>query len=99
VANESYQSYVEKLQTEYVEAGQTPPARPTNPGKTTAIRNDRIFDSTQAFRDFWAKLQRHTEYQIRVDTPALIENCVERLNNKPTPQATVVVEKGTFVVT
>jgi len=99
VANESYQSYVAKLQTEYVEAGQTPPARPTNPGKTTAIRNDRIFDSTQAFRDFWAKLQRHTEYQIRVDTPALIENCVERLNNKPTPQATIVVEKGTFVVT
>jgi type III restriction enzyme len=99
VANESYQSYAAKLQTEYVEAGQTPPPRPTNPGKTKACRNDAIFESTQAFRDFWAKLQRHTEYSIRVDTPALIENCVERLNNKPTPQATIVVEHGTFVVT
>jgi len=99
VANESYQSYAAKLQTEYVEAGQTPPPRPTNPGKTKARRNDQIFESTQAFRNFWAKLQRHTRYEIRVDTPALIENCVERLNNKPTPQATIVVERGTFVVT
>jgi len=99
VANESYQSYAAKLQSEYVEAGQTPPPRPTNPGKTKAIRNDRIFESNQAFRDFWSKIQCHTTYQIRVDTSLLIQACVERLNNKSTPQATIVVEKGTFVVT
>ncbi len=34
-----------------------------------------------------------------MDTPALIQACVERINNQPTPQAVIVVEKGKFVVT
>jgi type III restriction enzyme len=99
IANESYQSYAARLQSEYVEAGQAAPPPPTNPGKTKAHRNDAIFEGTQAFKDFWAKLQRHTRYCIHVDTDELVERCVERINNRPTPQATIVVEKGTFVVT
>lgn len=99
IANESYQSYAARLQNEYVEAGQAAPPPPTNPGKTKAHRNDAIFEGTQAFKDFWAKLQRHTRYCIHVDTDDLVERCVERINNRPTPQATIVVEKGIFVVT
>ena len=99
IANESYQSYAARLQNEYVEAGQAAPPKPTNPGKTKALRNDTIFEGTQAFKDFWAKLQRHTQYCIHVDTDELVERCVERIDNRPTPKATIVVEKGTFVVT
>ena len=99
VANESYQSYAASLQTEYIEAGQAPPPKPTNAGRTKAKRNDQIFNETQAFRDFWAKLQRQAAYRIQVDTPALVEACVERLNNRPSPQSVIVIEKGTFVVT
>ena len=76
IANESYQSYASRLQTEYVEAGQTPPPKPTNAARIKVQRNDRIFKETQAFRDFWAKLQRHTSYRIHVDTPALVKACV-----------------------
>jgi type III restriction enzyme len=99
VANESYQSYAARLQNEYVEAGQTPPPKPTNAARVKARRNDRIFESTRSFRDFWAKLQQHTVYRINADTPVLVKECVVRINHRPTPQATIVVEKGKFVVT
>jgi type III restriction enzyme len=98
IANESYQSYASRLQTEYVEAGQTPPPKPTNAARARVQRNDQIFNETQAFRDFWARLQRHTSYHIHVDTPALIRTCIERISNRATPQAVIVVEKGDFVV-
>ncbi len=98
IANESYQSYAARLQDEYREAGDAPPPPPRNGAKQPAKRNNTIF-ARQAFLDFWAKLQRKTSYRIEIDTPALIERCVERLNNLPTPQAVIVVEKGAFVVT
>lgn len=99
VANESYQSYASRLQQEYVEAGHAAPPQPTNAARARVRRNDHIFNETQAFRDFWAKLQRHAAYRIHVDTPALVSSCVERINNRPVPKAVIVVEKGEFVVT
>ena len=98
VANESYESYATRLQSEYVEDGLSAPPKPTNAARVKARRNDTIFRSTQAFRDFWTKLQRHTVYKITVDTPDLIEHCIERMNNRPLLKITIVVEKGTFVV-
>lgn len=100
VANESYQSYASRLQTEYRDAGmagnETPPP-PTNAARAKVSRNDKIAQS-KAFRDFWAKLQRHTTYKISIDTTALVKSCVERISNKPIPQSVIVVEKGRFVV-
>lgn len=98
IANESYESYASRLQNEYIDDGLSAPPKPSNAGRTKARRNDDIFASTQAFRDFWAKLQRHTAYTINIDTPALIDRCVERINNKSMPQATIVIEKGAFIV-
>ena len=99
VANESYERYASTLQSEYVEDGLAPPPPPSKAGKATARRNDKIFKSTQAFKDFWAKLQRRITYEITLDTAALVENCIERINNRPLPQSIIVVEKGEFVVT
>jgi type III restriction enzyme len=98
IANESYQSYASRLQEEYVEAGQAPPPKITNAARAKVHRNDQIFKETQAFRDFWAKLQEHTSYHIHVETPALVKMCVERINNRALPQSVIVVEKGKFVV-
>ncbi len=97
IANESYQRYAETLQSEYVEEGQAPPPKVTNAGRTKVSRNDQIMQS-KAFRDFWAKLQKHTSYKISIDTPALIKDCVERISNRSLPQSIIVVEKGAFVV-
>ncbi|MFH1905956.1 MAG: DEAD/DEAH box helicase family protein [Chloroflexota bacterium] len=98
IANESYQSYASRLQEEYVEASQAPPPKPTNAARAKVYRNDQIFKETRAFRDFWAKLQRHTSYRIHVETPALVKTCVERISNRALPQSVIVVEKGKFVV-
>lgn len=97
IANESYQTYAEGLQTEYVKEGLAPPPKATNAGRTKVARNDEIMQS-KAFRDFWAKLQRHTTYKISIDTPALIKSCVERISNRSLPQSVIIVEKGSFVV-
>jgi type III restriction enzyme len=99
VANESYENYASTLQTEYQKDGEVklPPA-PTNLGKAKAKRNDEIFLNKKEFRDFWAKLQKFARYEISVDTPALIDDCVALINKHPTPQAVLVVEKGSFVM-
>lgn len=98
IANESYQSYAANLQSEYRETGDAAPPPPRNADKQPAHRNESIF-AKQAFLDFWAKLQHRTSYHIQIDTPMLIDRCIERISNKPTPQAVIVVEKGAFVVT
>lgn len=98
IANESYQSFATRLQAEYVEAGQAAPPSPTNAARAKAQRNDRVM-ALHAFRDFWSKLQRHTAYKIKVDTPALIEACAQRIGNRAVPKPVVVIEKGAFVVT
>ena len=98
IANESYQSFATRLQAEYVDAGQAAPPSPTNAARAKAQRNERVM-ALHAFRDFWAKLQRHTAYKINVDTPALIADCAQRIGNRAVPKPVVVVEKGAFVVT
>ena len=99
VANESYERYVSLLQTEYEEAGQNAPPRPTRAGKAKARRNDTLFQS-DLFRNFWARLSQLSHYVIHVDTATLITQCVERLTNDTTPlKPIVVVERGEYVVT
>lgn len=98
VANESYESYAANLQREYVEDGLAAPPPPSKAGRATARRRDEIFKGAQAFRDFWAKLQKRIVYDLSLDTPTLIEECVARINNRPLPTAVVVVERGDFVV-
>lgn len=100
IANESYQSYATRLQSEYREAGMTDnetPPQPTDAARTRVARNEKVAQS-KAFRDFWAKLQRHTTYKISIDTPALVRSCVERISNKSIPPSVIVVERGRFIV-
>lgn len=98
IANESYQSYAANLQSEYYETGDAAPPPPRDASRRPAKRNEKIYVS-QAFQDFWSKLQNKTSYRIHIDTPTLVESCIERINNKPTPQDVIVVERGMFVVT
>ncbi len=99
VANESYSSYVDNLQREYAADGVTEaPPRPTQARRTEAKRNDTHFTSAE-FRAFWDKLARQTRYHIHIDTPELIDLCVEKLNNTNYPNPMIVVESGAYVVT
>lgn len=98
VANESYSSFVSGLQTEYVEAGLAAPRAPTEVRRKPATRNDDVLNSTD-FKAFWKTITRRANYRIHVDTDRLVEQCVERINNKPIPESVIIVERGEYVVT
>lgn len=99
IANESYESYANRLQMDYRESGDTPPPPPTNARRQDAVRNDDIFRSID-FQQFWEHLSRRTDYRIHLDTELLVEQCVEVLNNNRVfPEPKIVVAKGRFVIT
>ncbi|MBN1119094.1 MAG: DEAD/DEAH box helicase family protein [Bacteroidales bacterium] len=98
VANESYRSYVENLQNEYVESGDAPPPAPTDAKKSLAQRNDKIFKSKD-FQDFWEKLCTRTTYQIKIDSDTLVKDCITLLNNQQFPEPQIVIERGKFIIT
>lgn len=99
IANESYEAYVNSLQNEYAETGDVAPSKPTNAKRDKAKRNDDIYKSAD-FRNFWNKLSRQTQFKINIDTPELINNCVNKLNSERTifPEAQIVITRGEFVI-
>jgi type III restriction enzyme len=99
IANERYQDYAATLQSEYTEDGQEAPPQPTDALRKPAQRNNAIFRDEPEFQKFWEKLARRLTYHIHVDTDALIEECVERLNNQTFPDPRVVIERGSFSMT
>jgi type III restriction enzyme len=98
VANESYRSYAANLQREYTEAGDAPPPLPTDARRQVAHRNDDIYFKSEAFHAFWRRLGRLVRYRIHVDSDALVEECVIRLNRQTFPRPVIVIEKGQIVM-
>lgn len=98
IANESYESYVNNLQSEYVETGDVAPPRPSNAEKKHAKRNNKLFNSDD-FKHFWQMLCKKTEYKINVDTEELINACVNKLNSTQFPEPQIVITRGKFVLT
>lgn len=97
IANESYESYVGGLQTEYQEAGETSPPPPTQAHKVFAMRNEKVFQSAD-FRRFWAHLCQKTDYTINVQTDKLVELCLHKLNRTQFPDPQIVITKGEFIL-
>lgn len=98
IANESYESYCEQLQSDYLENGDVAPPRPSNASKAAAKRNNAIYNS-EGFKNFWRKLCKKTTYQINIDNDELVLNCIAKLNVQSFPEPNIVVVKGRFVMT
>jgi type III restriction enzyme len=98
IANESYESYCEQLQSDYLENGDVAPPRPSNASKAAAKRNNAIYNS-EGFKNFWKKLCKKTTYQINIDNEELVKNCIAKLNVQSFPEPNIVVVKGRFVMT
>ncbi|HEY4217009.1 MAG TPA: DEAD/DEAH box helicase family protein [Gemmatimonadaceae bacterium] len=98
IANESYQSYVSRLQNEYVEDGEAAPPAPTEPRKNIATRNDALFVGNADFDRFWDRLRRRIRYRIDLDSDALVADCVARLARQAFPDPRVIVQRGAFIV-
>ncbi|MCL4484593.1 MAG: DEAD/DEAH box helicase family protein [Bacteroidetes bacterium] len=98
VANESYESYCQQLQNDYMDDGDVPPNKPTDAHKKPASRRDDIFKSDD-FQKFWNKLCRKTEYTIHIDEERLVRDCITKLTHAKYPEPNIVVVKGKFVMT
>jgi type III restriction enzyme len=100
VANQSYQSYANSLQQEYVDDGEADaaPPKPSDAKRRSARRNDRIFLDDADFREFWRRLAQRISYRIHIDTAALTARCIERLANEQYPEPKIVVQRGDYIV-
>ena len=100
VANESYESFANTLQQEYIENEGDAPPKP-KPKRAPAKRQDKFYDSTD-FKEFWTKLTLKSKYTINVDSAKLLSEIKEKFRDKKNntfPVPKVVISKGNFVIT
>ncbi|WP_191559385.1 DEAD/DEAH box helicase family protein [Metabacillus idriensis] len=97
VANEQYESFVSRLQEEYIEDGVDAPPTPKPPEPSEVNRRDDVYKSEE-FKEFWRKLNKKMSYKVSVDTDKLIQQCVERLNHVKFPSPLIEITKGRFIM-
>ncbi len=100
IANESYESFANTLQQEYIDKEGEAPPKP-KPKRAPAKRQDKFFTS-QDFKEFWTKLTLKSEYSINVDSDKLLEEIKEKFKDKKNntfPEPKIVISKGNFVMT
>jgi type III restriction enzyme len=100
VCPEDFSTYVGALQKEYAATGDITPPKPTNARTSWAKRNDTIFGSDD-FGVFWKRISCKTEYEISLDSSALIKKCIESFNSDKVviPEPQIILTKGEFVIT
>ena len=100
IANESYESFANTLQQEYIEQEGEAPPKP-KPKRSPAKRQNKFYNSSD-FKDFWQKLTLKSKYTINVDSEKLIEEIKEKFKDKKNntfPDPKIVISKGNFVIT
>ncbi len=100
VANESYESFANTLQQEYIDQEGDAPPKP-KPKRAPANRQDKFFNSNE-FKDFWKKLTLKSKYSIKIDSEQLLSEIKEKFKDKKNnsfPVPKVVISKGNFVIT
>jgi type III restriction enzyme len=98
IANENYDQYVSGLQREYVESGDVGMPSPSRARPYTATRNNKIFKSKE-FKEFWMKLCQRTNYEIKIDSEKIIDQCINKLNGTIFPEPKITVTRGSFIIT
>ena len=95
VANESYTSYVQRLQTEieaeYGVDGSPPPA---NARKRGIARLRKEFKLKPEFKELWERIKHKTRYAVTIDTNKLIREVVETLDESEIRPPRVNIGKG-----
>lgn len=98
VANESYEDFVNGLQSEYRESGNALPPPPSSVVREPARRNDTVYRKKE-FVEFWNKLIQRTNYNIQVDTGEVVNNVVARFSKEIVSPPEIIVKKGMYQFT
>lgn len=96
IANESYVSYVESLQTEMEEeygAAETPPP-PVNKRKRGIAKLRKEYMLKPEFTELWEQIKQKTRYAVSVNTDQLISDVVEALDETEIRSPRITVTKA-----
>ena len=82
VANESYASYVARLQTEMLEAygEHGVPPDPVDKRKRRSAKLRKAYVATPEFEELWERIKHKTRYAVNIDTDLLINEVVAALD-------------------
>ncbi|MCF7853190.1 MAG: DEAD/DEAH box helicase family protein [Candidatus Pacebacteria bacterium] len=82
VANESYQKYCDRYQTELADEvdGASLPPKPSNARKKITARLRKQYMLKPAFKELWERIKHKTRYAVKIDTEKLIEDVLDVLD-------------------
>jgi len=96
IANESYENYVSKyqseLETEYG-AGNLAP-RPSNARKRSEAKLRKGFQLNPKFKELWNRIKHKTRYAVTIDSRKLIDDVVKELNEETIHPPQIVVRRA-----
>lgn len=96
VANESYEKYVERLQSEieeeYGREGLPPKPANARERKSAILRKEYLL--RPEFRDLWEKIKHKTRYAVLIDTEKLVNKTVEKLNSVEIKPSRITISKA-----
>lgn len=100
VANQSYETYVETLQSEieeeYGRDGLAP--APANARKRGIARLRKAYTLKHEFKELWERIKHKTRYHVRIDTDKLIEDVIADLDQVDIRPPRITVSRARVMV-
>ena len=96
VANESYEGYVARLQSEYAEdygSTESPP-RPVNARRRGVARRNKEHFLSGEFKELWNRIKHKTRYGVKIDSERLVHDVLAELDRVVIPPPRVAVTKA-----
>lgn len=93
IANDSYRSYVSKLQGEYTEAGYgaIPTPEDAKEARVTVKTTKYLADAN--FIELWNRVAKRTRFSIELDTTTLVQTCITKINDLSVRKLVVNIER------
>ena len=100
VANESYEHYVERLQSETAEeyGVEGLPPKPANARKPAVARLRKEWTLKPEFKELWKRIRQKTRYAVNIDSGKLVEEVLTDLDRVKIPLPRVSITKVQLAV-
>jgi type III restriction enzyme len=87
IANESYDDFAQQLQNEIEQDYGIKPEKVPNARARVTIKYRKQFELDPQFLEIWNKIKHKTRYKISYETDELIRQCVKKIKELPSIQA------------
>ena len=96
IANESYEGYVSKYQTELEKeygSGNLAP-QPSNASKRSEAKLRKNFELKPEFKELWNRIKHKTRYAVTIDSEKLVADVVKELNEETIRPPQIVIRRA-----